>query len=232
MEEVIEGVFLLKRVLGSNVYFIPGDTSAMIDSGFPFDSRRILGQVTSNGYNPPSILVATHYHLDHTGSMSHLKSMLGSKVAAHEHDAAFMEGEKDYEVFRVDTVRRVYYRTLAPFFRNRLVDVDMRLSEGDTLNILGGLNVIHIPGHTQGSIALYQPERGILFSGDTIRNENSILEGPPALFTPELERSFFNIRNKLCGLPLKVILPGHGAPVFEDAQKKVTTMMQDIGRMP
>ncbi|MBN2169095.1 MAG: MBL fold metallo-hydrolase [Actinobacteria bacterium] len=232
MEEVVEGVYLLKRVLGSNVYFIPGEPSVMIDSGFPFDSKRVLKQVTGNGYSPPSILIATHYHLDHTGSMSHIKSMLGSKVAAHVQDAAFMEGEKDYEVFRVDTVRRMYYRTLSPFFKNRFVGVDMRLREGDTLDILGGLEVIHLPGHTQGSIALYQPERGILFSGDTIRNENDILEGPPIQFTPELERSFFNIRNKICDLPFRVILPGHGAPVFEDAQKKVAMMMRDSGRMP
>lgn len=230
LEEVIDGVYMLKRMMGSNVFLIPGKPSVMIDAGFPFDAGRVLKQILGNGYDPPDLLIATHYHLDHTGSMLHLKQMLGSKVAAHDNDSGYIEGKQKHEVFRVDAPRRAYYRLLTPFFRNKSVDVDVKLKEGDVIDCLGGLKVIHIPGHTVGSIALYQKERGIIFTGDTIRNENGVLEGPPLQFTPEPERSYFNIRYKICELPFEIIMPGHGNPVFDKGWKKVAHMLKDNGR--
>lgn len=232
MEEVIDGVYMLKKMMGSNVYYIPGKPSVMIDTGFPFDAGRVMKQILGNGYNPPELLIATHYHLDHTGSMLQLKQMLGSKVAAHRNDAGYIEGHKSYEIFRVDALRRMYYRPMAPFFKNKYVNVDIKLKEGDIIDCMGGLEVIHIPGHTEGSIALYQQERGIIFTGDTIRNENDVLQGPPLQFTPEPERSYFNIRYKLCDLAFEIIMPGHGNPIYESGRNKVAFMLQDNGRLP
>jgi glyoxylase-like metal-dependent hydrolase (beta-lactamase superfamily II) len=47
------------------------------------------------------------------------------------------------------------------------IEVARGLEEGEKLDVLGGLQVIHTPGHTPGSMSLYQEERGILLRAET-----------------------------------------------------------------
>jgi glyoxylase-like metal-dependent hydrolase (beta-lactamase superfamily II) len=226
--EPVPGVFMLERTWGSNIYVTAGEYPVIIDAGFPLDERRILKSL--NG-TVPRLLVATHYHIDHVGPMSRLKRRFGSAVAAHASDAPVMEGTEPYQVYKLDLLRTAYYKVLAPLYRYEHVGVDMRLREGDVLDALGGLEVIHLPGHTEGSIALYQRERGILFTGDTIRNERGLLEGPPPQFSPGLEESFDGIRRKVLELDFEVLLPGHGEALTSGAREAVEAMMRESGRL-
>jgi glyoxylase-like metal-dependent hydrolase (beta-lactamase superfamily II) len=164
--------------------------------------------------------------------MSRLKERYRAEVAAHGADADVMEGTVPYQVYKLDPLRTVYYRALRPLYRYEFVRVDHRLREGDVLDVLGGLEVIHLPGHTSGSIALYQRDKGILFSGDTIRNERGVLEGPPPQFTPGLDEAFRHIEEKVLGLQFEVLLPGHGEPLTSGARDLVERMMRDYGRLP
>lgn len=230
MREVFPDVYMVRRTWGSNVYIIPGDKPAVIDAGFPTDGRRIIRRLKRFDSNGSMLLVATHYHLDHTGTFKRIGEMFETTVAAHDDDAGVMEGSVPYDTFKLDLLQTVYYKALSPLFRYQYVDVDRRLKEGDMLETLGGLDVIHVPGHTRGSIALYQSERGLLFSGDTVRNENGVLEGPPPQFSPGREESFKCIRDKLLELDFDVLLPGHGDPVIGDARGKVEQMMSRYGR--
>lgn len=228
MKEPVPGVLMLERSWGSNIYMIAGERPVVIDAGFPLDERRILKSLDGAS---PGMLVATHYHIDHVGPMARLKRRFGCAVAAHECDAAVMEGTKPYQVYKLDLLRTVYYKVLAPFYPYENVSVDVRMGEGDVLDVLGGLEVIHLPGHTEGSVALYQRERGILFTGDTIRNERGVLEGPPPQFTPGLDESFENIRRKVLELDFEVLLPGHGDALTQGARDAVEKMMRECGRL-
>jgi glyoxylase-like metal-dependent hydrolase (beta-lactamase superfamily II) len=60
------------------------------------------------------------------------------------------------------------------------VDVDVVLKEGDTI---GNLKVISTPGHTAGSIMLLDKQKGVIFAGDTLRNEDGKVSGGPEHFT-------------------------------------------------
>ena len=228
MKEPVPGVFMLERTWGSNIYVIAGESPVIIDAGFPLDERRIIKCL---GGARPGKLVATHYHIDHVGPMCRLKLRYGSTVAAHQCDARVMEGEVPYEVYRLDPLQTIYYKALSPLYRYEFVGVDERLVEGDVIDALGGLEVIHMPGHTGGSIALYQRERGILFTGDTIRNEKGVLDGPPPQFSPGLEESFTHIREKVLQLDFEVLLPGHGEALSSGARGAVERMMRELGRL-
>ncbi len=227
MREVSRGVFMLDRTWGCNVYLLAGRRTALVDAGFPLDRRRILRALDGGG---PSAMIATHYHIDHVGTMARIKGMFGSRVWAHSLDAPVMEGTEPYEVYRLDPVRAAYYKVLAPLYRYEYVSVDERLEDGGEVPVMGGLRVIHLPGHTRGSIALYQADRRILFSGDTIRNERGVLEGPPPQFTPDIEESFRGIREKLLPLDFEVLLPGHGGPLLGGAREAVAAMVESRER--
>lgn len=231
MKEVIPGVSAVERTRGSNVYLVDGDPAALIDAGFPLDAGRVMHQLRKNHRSQPNLLVATHYHIDHVGSVRTLKEALGATVAAHEADADVMEGRVPYQRFKVDALRTIYYSALAPLFRYENVLVETRLSEGDVLGSLGGLEVIHVPGHTAGSIMLYQAKRGILFSGDTLRNEKGVLQGPPPEFSPGIDEAFWHIKKKILNLDFETLLPGHGAAVLGNARVKIEQMMKSVGRL-
>ena len=224
LREPVPGVLMFERTWGSNVYIIPGDATTLIDAGFPLDERRIVKALDGNQLG---LMVATHYHIDHVGPISRLKERFGGEVAAHSADAGVMEGTIPYRLYKLDPLRTVYYKVLSPLYQYEFVQVDRWLEDGNILDVLGGLEVIHLPGHTEGSIALYQPERGILFSGDTIRNEKRILEGPPPNFSIGIKEAFRHIRDKVLERDFDVLLPGHGEPVTSGARQGVERLVRD-----
>lgn len=230
--EVVPGVFVVNRTWGSNVYIITGSPVTVVDAGFPVDAGKITRCFGKGRLENPARVVATHYHLDHMGSLARLKERFAATAAAHAEDAAVIEGSAPYRMFHMDRLRTAYYSALVPlFFRYEHAAVEERLEEGDLVDAMGGLEVVLVGGHTPGSIALYQAGRGILFSGDVLRNEKGVLDGPPPQFSPEIEEAFFNIREKVLGLEFDVLLPGHGEPVTRDAHGAVSRMMKATGRL-
>ena len=231
MQEVITGVSIVERTQGSNVYLVDGEPPALIDAGFPLDARRVIRQLRKNQNRDPGFLIATHYHIDHMGSARTLKDAFKATIAVHDADADIIEGKAPYQMFKVDALRTIYYSALAPLFRYENVTVEERLFEGEILDLFEGLEVIHVPGHTAGSIMLYEAKRGTLFSGDTLRNEKGVLEGPPPEFSPGVDEAFWHIKEKVLMLDFDTLLPGHGAPVIGGARAKVERMMKTLGRL-
>jgi glyoxylase-like metal-dependent hydrolase (beta-lactamase superfamily II) len=111
----------------------------------------------------------------------------------------------------------------------RGIEVARGLEERETLDVLGGLQVIHTPGHTPGSMSLYQEERGILFCGDLIFNGHPFtgrggLRYAPRAFSvdpEEVERSV----QKLSGLQVRVLCVGHGEPIVREANVKMEELL-------
>jgi len=96
---------------------------------------------------------------------------------------------------------------------------DSLLKDGDEV---AGLRVIHIPGHTPGSIALY--DGTLLFSGDTLNVREGRVQGPPPQYTADMRQAIASVR-KLLSLKFDVLLPGHGDPVVGRASEKA---LQDL----
>jgi hydroxyacylglutathione hydrolase len=231
LKEVVPGVFFVESTRGSNVYLVGEEHTALVDAGFPMDAKRIMRQLRNKREGFPSLLIATHYHIDHVGSLKTLKEAFGATVAAHRADADVMEWKVPYQRFKVDMLRTIYYGALAPLFRYEKVSVEEKLCDGAILDVFGGLEVIHVPGHTEGSIMLHQKEKGMLFSGDTLRNENGVLQGPPPEFSPGIDEAFWHIKEKILNLDFDVLLPGHGVAVLGNARAKVEQMLRASNRL-
>jgi len=90
----------------------------------------------------------------------------------------------------------------------------VEVHEGETLNLPGGPQIIGLPGHSEGSIAIYVPTVDAVFVGDglTTRHVLTGKEGPqPAPFTDEPDQAIASLR-VLIPTGAKWVLPGHGAP--------------------
>ncbi|HQT91419.1 MAG TPA: MBL fold metallo-hydrolase, partial [Candidatus Kryptobacter bacterium] len=140
-------------------------------------------------------IVATHGHWDHTGEMKKLKSLTVAVVCANKGDEWMM----------IDPNGMV----IAPPEPIEPVKVEIPLVDGSDLSV-GGItfSVIHTPGHSAGSICLYEANAKILFTGDTLF-AGSI--GRIDLPTGSMEEISKSILEKIMTLPGDVkIYPGHG----------------------
>jgi glyoxylase-like metal-dependent hydrolase (beta-lactamase superfamily II) len=187
----------------SNIYLID---NVAIDSGTGFNFTRlyVLLKALKKTMEDIQQVINTHGHFDHVGGNGYF---LNAKIAIHEKDADIIEtGDTE--------------RSVADFFDGKLKPrtVDRKLKDGDILNVGDmELEVIHTPGHTPGSICLYNRKDGILFTGDTIFADGVGRTDLPGGDTEALKESI----EKLKKLDVKVILPGHGELVLENAKNVI-----------
>jgi glyoxylase-like metal-dependent hydrolase (beta-lactamase superfamily II) len=147
-------------------------------------------------------IVLTHCHYDHTAHVQEIADLCGAEIAIHRSDAAAL----------VDDMQSValLFGERAPHTRPQRL-----LSGGEEI---GRLQVIHTPGHTPGSICLYEEEEGILFSGDTVFTEGSF--GRYDLPGGDLEDLKKSVKI-LADLTVEALYPGHGFPVLRDGGRHI-----------
>ncbi|KYK32332.1 MAG: hypothetical protein AYK19_03395 [Theionarchaea archaeon DG-70-1] len=136
----------------SNVFIIEDDTTVMIDSGIGM-TEWVLETVREKGLTI-DVIINTHCHVDHIGGNRFFPE---AKVYAHELDAPDIE---------TGSRKTLWYWG----FQNPLqFPVARKVKEGDVISSGNyQLEVVHTPGHTEGCMSLYEPERKILFTGDCV----------------------------------------------------------------
>lgn len=181
--------------LASNCYIVGCEETRqgiVIDPGA--ESARILRLLYKEALEIP-LIVLTHYHFDHVGAAAPLQESLGATLAIHASDAPSLRNPPSL------------FRRLLPEVPSLKADRLLRDGERLTIGRLT-LTVLHTPGHSPGSIALYIPEEGIIFSGDTL-----FCEGVGRTDFPggDMRALIESIRSKLFTLPDETIVyPGHG----------------------
>lgn len=198
--------------IGANVWHLRGDDRDLIvDAG--------LGVASLTSEHPEllthdPILVVTHAHLDHMGSAhefptrwAHADETLDAPAAgslfggplAHE-----LGLDAELPELLIDAVPHTGFD--ATRFRILPAPPTRTVRDGDEID-LGDvrLRVLHLPGHTPGSICLFDEEHGVLFSGDVIYDEY-LLDELHGSSIPDYVASLRRLRT----LPVQVVHPGHG----------------------
>jgi glyoxylase-like metal-dependent hydrolase (beta-lactamase superfamily II) len=100
--------------------------------------------------------------------------------------------------------------------------------DGDELEIEGGAQVVHVPGHTAGSIAIYVPKRRMLFTGDAAARmpDGEVIVG---VFNVDLQQAKASFR-RLAELDFGAAFFGHGAPMDKDASLAFRKLAERLGR--
>lgn len=192
--------------LDSNIYVV-GDT--VIDTGTGLNFTRMMDMFKAMGKNTDDIkwIVNTHGHFDHIGGNGFF---FNAAIAIHEADADIVEkGNQEL--------------SFADFFNGNLRPhkVARRLRDGDEI---AGLKVIHTPGHSPGSICLYDGKNKILFSGDTVFSNGVGRTDLPGGDEAQLKQSL----EKIKALEIEKLLPGHGEPVLKDVKMALDTISEDF----
>jgi hydroxyacylglutathione hydrolase len=155
--------------------------------------------------------VLTHYDADHVGGLAAIKSRTGARVAIHELDAPVVM-KKEPPGARVPLLVRLIYRWFQP-----PVTPERLLKDGD---VVGGLRVVHVPGHTAGSIALVRDD-GAVFSGDALVTDKHGNVLPPDRLPAEDPDLAAASAGRIQALHPRPLLPGHGTPSSETTRAAV-----------
>ncbi|HEX7287269.1 MAG TPA: MBL fold metallo-hydrolase [Candidatus Angelobacter sp.] len=152
-------------------------------------------------------IVVTHAHIDHVGGAMKLKAATGAPILMNQNDQALL---------KMLDMQAAWVGMKPP----GPVQIDEAVDEGRVLKVGEvAANVIHTPGHTEGSICLYFPEQKTLVAGDTLF-AGSI--GRTDLPGGSFEKIMRSLHNQLMALPDGThVVPGHG-PVTTIGEERET----------
>lgn len=216
--EIADGVHQVDGTRMANIFLLVGDRLALVDAGGRGSTPAILRYVQGLGRSLEEldVVVLTHYHSDHAGGLPQILRIKKAQVAAHEADVPYLEGRVTPPSPNSQGIAGAVLKVARPLFRLVQVHVDIMVQDGTELPVLGGLQVIHTPGHTPGSICLYSPSRRLLLVGDALNNRGGHLQLPPLVFTVDPQRAVLSVQ-KLAPLAVEVIGFGHGPAITSRA---------------
>jgi glyoxylase-like metal-dependent hydrolase (beta-lactamase superfamily II) len=179
---------------------------SLIDCGYAGSANRIVRAIGAQGRSPVDLaqVVVTHGHPDHAGSARELAA-LGATIQIHPADA-----ERLAITWR-DVARRPSRGSVFAAMTPEPPAVQP-IEDGDVLPILGGLRVVHTPGHTPGSVCLYGARDRVLFVGDNLQRRFGRLSFASPLYSddPAMARRSME---RLTALDIDTIVFGHYAPL-------------------
>jgi glyoxylase-like metal-dependent hydrolase (beta-lactamase superfamily II) len=182
--------------LQCNCSVIGDDTSReaiVIDPGD--DIEQVVALIKKHNLQVKQIVI-THAHIDHVGGAMKLRAATGAPI---------LLNQNDYALLKMLDVQAAWIGVPTP----GKVEIDQNLRHADTINT-GSLQaqVLHTPGHTEGSICLYFPAQQKLIAGDTLF-AGSI--GRTDLPGGSYEKILRSIHDRVLALPNEtVVVPGHG----------------------
>jgi len=184
----------------------------VVDPGDEID--RILEVLRRHSLKVKAIVV-THAHIDHIGGAEKLKRATGAPVYMNRNDA---------DLQRMLDVQASWLG-MPPV---EPVEIDADARDGESL-LIGAekFDVLHTPGHTQGSVSLWNAPAGILVAGDTLFRDSIGRTDLPGGDGRQILRS---IHDKLMPLPEEtVVIPGHGAKTTIGREKQFNFFLRDLG---
>lgn len=234
MQQVRSGLGLARAMIVSNVWLLEHEgRRLLIDSGHPAERLALRYHLWRAGVRREGDLdavILTHRHSDHAGNAAWLRRTFGCEVACHVADEGELSGARpvarmarwpsppiDYLLCRIEDR-----------FPARSV-VDDAFPDGPWRF---GLRVVHVPGHTSGSVMLHHEPTGTLFTGD------AVLSGIPpvrwferpmlakAVYSSDVARCHTLTRAFLQELPpTRTLCSGHGPAITEGVEEKLRRLL-------
>ncbi|MHA1116507.1 MAG: MBL fold metallo-hydrolase, partial [Candidatus Heimdallarchaeaceae archaeon] len=182
----------------------------LVDTGMPKSHKKIVHFLQKNSIQPENIklIIITHAHIDHIGSVKEIKEITGAEVLMHKIEAELVEkGDTPEAVLTNKLLKKIFSSTkreIAPF------SVDIKVSDEFSLKEYGfDAKIIHTLGHTDGSISLIFKQKHA-FVGDIVM-KFPLLSGRSyfPIVANEKEKIYESWK-KLIDLGVEWLYPSHG----------------------
>jgi glyoxylase-like metal-dependent hydrolase (beta-lactamase superfamily II) len=191
--------------LSTEVYILECDGGLiLIDVGFtPLCISNIRAELVEMGKNWEDIklILITHAHGDHIENLPRVLKFIGSPDV--------MLGAGDVDSLKEQTG----------------VKADMGLEHGDLISACGGIEVIAVPGHSDGNLSFYLRDEKMMIVGDTIfGDDDGNLYPPPEKYSNDADLAARGIR-KLLAYDFDKLLLSHGKNILKNAKGKVEELV-------
>ncbi len=204
----------------------------MIDTGLGVAS---LAEAAADLFGADVLAVATHSHMDHLGGFHEFEHRAIHEAEAESAATAAEHLPLDVDAYDADTLAwfaEVGYDISAGFLTSiphegfdvathAMVGAEptMTLTEGDVIDLGDrAFEVLHLPGHSPGSIGLWEAKTGVLFSGD------AVYDGPLLDQIPGSDvDAYIATMERLLDLPVTVVHGGHDPSMTPDRYRAVIT---------
>ncbi|MDP4094510.1 MAG: MBL fold metallo-hydrolase [Bacillota bacterium] len=205
--------------------FLLFDTGGHLLLDKQFDNRRRLleAELEKAGCVPGNLklVILTHGDNDHTGNAAYIREKYGTKIAMHKDDSELAENPDLANITASFRFRSLLNKIIFRLLKNQIRKINIKIlndldkfkpdfyiDEGYKLDEYGfNATVIHIPGHTKGSIGIVTAE-GNLISGDIFANVKKPGKAINAFDFILMNNSI----ERLKSMNIKTVYPGHGSP--------------------
>ncbi|MET0299720.1 MAG: MBL fold metallo-hydrolase [Flavitalea sp.] len=242
--QVTERVWGMKDIF-VNFYFIEDREThqwVLVDTGLATSKNKIL-KMAGELFNdkPPSAIILTHGHFDHTGSVEALASHWHVPVYAHYLEFPYLSGKASYPP-PDPSVGGGLMSLLSPFYKKEPIDISGHLNalpEDGSVPFLSEWKFLHTPGHAPGHISLYREGDRVLVAGDalvttqpeslfaTITQKQKVC-GPPSYFTYDWIAGEKSVQ-QIAALKPTIVASGHGKPFSgAEMEKELEALAQNF----
>ncbi|WP_020578120.1 MBL fold metallo-hydrolase [Actinopolymorpha alba] len=226
--EIRPGVYRIPTApwdLVNSYAFVDDDGQVtLVDTGTKAAPKKISAALSWIGSAPSQVtrIVLTHAHPDHAGGLNTLANETGADVVAHEADAPSLRSgrtpARDLSSFGGRLLERLPGGGFTP------TEVAEEFVDGQVLDVGGGLEVVHTPGHSPGHVALLHHRSGILITGDSIFNVRG-LRWSPAFFCTNFQLTK-KTATRLAELDYEVAAFTHGPQITDGPRDAIRDFLR------